>query len=539
MGTRQTFEQITPRQREVLDLLAANRTNFEIAQELGISLDGAKWHVREVLARLGVDSREQAGEYWRRERSLVRRAIAFLMPVAQLATSKVAVFAGVALVSGAVVAGAFALRGGDDESGSEAEVLASPSAAAVIDDLAPRSDIPIVDEVIAAGRAGDLPAIRDLMLAFAEPCTTGERGVGSPPGCPAGASDGTPVDTLRVIASERVDPGPDLDQLLENVVPKATTLHAVIRSQPNPWGGTIPPARYEVFFFGSGGAPQTWVVYFLNDSGIVGVYVPDGFGGTDRLANLDSTDWIIAPNSVPRFSFDKPLYVLGRDREMRIEMRTPPACAGRTLAIRLYGYPDPGVDGGIQSITEPGLSTEARAVADASGQTSMTFRLPATASGPLVVRGGLLSPCLSSIAVQNESHLALQAASEDAEVAVVEVLGQLLDRPNASAGTIGEYLGGRLIATVGGVVCATVSTVDPAVRNARGNVVFRIGTSDQPAACRAPGKQIEFVAPYQDGPGAYLSPRPVFVPGAVQLMRNYGPDAPHSPTPPPELTGGR
>src|SRR5688500_345814 len=113
MRTRSTIEPITPRQREVLDLLAANRTNFEIAQELGIRLDGAKWHVREVLARLGVDSREQAGEYWRRERSLVRRAIAFLMPAAQVGMSKVAVFAGVALVGAAVVAAVAIRRGGN------------------------------------------------------------------------------------------------------------------------------------------------------------------------------------------------------------------------------------------------------------------------------------------------------------------------------------------------------------------------------------------------------------------------------------------
>ena len=43
----------TPRQREVLTLLARGRTNREIAEELGISLDGAKWHVSEIITRLG------------------------------------------------------------------------------------------------------------------------------------------------------------------------------------------------------------------------------------------------------------------------------------------------------------------------------------------------------------------------------------------------------------------------------------------------------------------------------------------------------
>ena len=41
------------------------RTNSEIGQALGISLDGAKWHVSEVITKLGVDSREEAAEYWR------------------------------------------------------------------------------------------------------------------------------------------------------------------------------------------------------------------------------------------------------------------------------------------------------------------------------------------------------------------------------------------------------------------------------------------------------------------------------------------
>lgn len=35
----------TERQRQVLDLMARGRTNTEIAETLGLSLAGAKWHV--------------------------------------------------------------------------------------------------------------------------------------------------------------------------------------------------------------------------------------------------------------------------------------------------------------------------------------------------------------------------------------------------------------------------------------------------------------------------------------------------------------
>jgi len=64
---------LTARQREVLDLIARGHTNYEIAEVLGISLAGAKWHVSEVLSKLGVGSREEAARYWRRRNRPVAR----------------------------------------------------------------------------------------------------------------------------------------------------------------------------------------------------------------------------------------------------------------------------------------------------------------------------------------------------------------------------------------------------------------------------------------------------------------------------------
>lgn len=63
----------TPRQREVLDLMARGKTNTQIGEELGISLDGAKWHVSEILSKLQADQREEAAEYWRRYNGLAPR----------------------------------------------------------------------------------------------------------------------------------------------------------------------------------------------------------------------------------------------------------------------------------------------------------------------------------------------------------------------------------------------------------------------------------------------------------------------------------
>ncbi|MCC6381650.1 MAG: helix-turn-helix transcriptional regulator [Dehalococcoidia bacterium] len=63
----------TPRQRQVLDLLRAGRSNAEIAGALGVSLQGAKWHVTEILSKLQADSREEAADYWRRYHGLAPR----------------------------------------------------------------------------------------------------------------------------------------------------------------------------------------------------------------------------------------------------------------------------------------------------------------------------------------------------------------------------------------------------------------------------------------------------------------------------------
>lgn len=59
---------LTPRQQEVLELVSQGLSNPEIARRLGISTDGAKFHVSEIITRLGVTSRREAAR-WREERA--------------------------------------------------------------------------------------------------------------------------------------------------------------------------------------------------------------------------------------------------------------------------------------------------------------------------------------------------------------------------------------------------------------------------------------------------------------------------------------
>jgi DNA-binding NarL/FixJ family response regulator len=53
-------EDLTPRETEVLQLLADGLTNKAIAQRLGISDHTVKFHVNSVLGKLGAQSRTEA-----------------------------------------------------------------------------------------------------------------------------------------------------------------------------------------------------------------------------------------------------------------------------------------------------------------------------------------------------------------------------------------------------------------------------------------------------------------------------------------------
>lgn len=54
------FEALTPREREVLQLLAQGRANKEIAATLGISERTVKYHVSAILGKLGAENRTEA-----------------------------------------------------------------------------------------------------------------------------------------------------------------------------------------------------------------------------------------------------------------------------------------------------------------------------------------------------------------------------------------------------------------------------------------------------------------------------------------------
>lgn len=105
--------ELTARQMEVLELLARGHTNPQIAAALGITLDGAKWHVREIIGKLGASSREEAAALWRADR---RPGVRLSRTIRGLATGTslkwLAGAAGVAVIGAGVVAVVVAVQGG-------------------------------------------------------------------------------------------------------------------------------------------------------------------------------------------------------------------------------------------------------------------------------------------------------------------------------------------------------------------------------------------------------------------------------------------
>ena len=111
---------LTEREEEVLTLLRRGLTNEEIAQNLSVTVAGAKYHVSQILAKLGVDSREAAA-VWQPEAAKNRSWWRSIM-----ALSLAAKVAGGAVLIAATV-GVGALAWGVAETGSGVEQNASAS----------------------------------------------------------------------------------------------------------------------------------------------------------------------------------------------------------------------------------------------------------------------------------------------------------------------------------------------------------------------------------------------------------------------------
>ncbi len=146
---RTRIEEVTSRQLEVARLLAEGRTNPEIASALGITLDGAKYHVSELLGRLGLDRREEVAEWYRTERRGQRlRRLSALFATAPRAFLAAAGLTAVVAVGFLLVA---ALEGGRAD---DPVVAASATPTASVTSSEPG----VTPPVGAVGDASDVPS---------------------------------------------------------------------------------------------------------------------------------------------------------------------------------------------------------------------------------------------------------------------------------------------------------------------------------------------------------------------------------------------
>jgi DNA-binding CsgD family transcriptional regulator len=99
---------LSPRQREILELVASGRTSKEIAAALGISESTVNWHLANVFAKLGASNRAEAvarayaPDGNERQRQPISPSVATLRPRFIAITIAVAIAA--ALLGGATVA---------------------------------------------------------------------------------------------------------------------------------------------------------------------------------------------------------------------------------------------------------------------------------------------------------------------------------------------------------------------------------------------------------------------------------------------------
>jgi DNA-binding CsgD family transcriptional regulator len=101
---------LTPREWEVLSLLREGLTNEQIAERLGVSFDTAKFHVSEIIGKLGVESRQEAAAWRGAPRGVPVPAAAPSAWQRMGLTSPVRVFA--ASMIATVAVGLLALAGG-------------------------------------------------------------------------------------------------------------------------------------------------------------------------------------------------------------------------------------------------------------------------------------------------------------------------------------------------------------------------------------------------------------------------------------------
>jgi len=147
---------LTPRERDVLELLRLGLTNAEIAKRLEMSLAGARYHVSEIITKLGVRNRYEAAAWPERVPwwagavapvALLWRRAGIAMPV-KLGTAATAASIGLFAVafSGIGLIGFLLLRAGGDEGLALGSLTPAPADTYRLIEVEGRSMEPTLEE---------------------------------------------------------------------------------------------------------------------------------------------------------------------------------------------------------------------------------------------------------------------------------------------------------------------------------------------------------------------------------------------------------
>lgn len=132
-----------------------------------------------------------------------------------------------------------------------------------------------VDRVIAAIASGNASRVSGAIQFTKVNCVTRQGGIGSPPVCPAGTAENTPVDAFSMelgCDGTWVQPSA-IDSAVSAILMRAqktTTVFAVVYAENEagrPDETNTPPARYSIIFGKRGEADSAWFVDV--DTGIV------------------------------------------------------------------------------------------------------------------------------------------------------------------------------------------------------------------------------------------------------------------------------
>ncbi len=118
---------LTPREWEVLSLLRQALTNGQIGERLGVSANAAKYHVSEILSKLGVNSRWEAAAWRPQAKPWWAAGIAVLgWPLRRLSLPVAAKAAGVAVVGATLVGVGVLVWSVVETSGPRDELVTGP-----------------------------------------------------------------------------------------------------------------------------------------------------------------------------------------------------------------------------------------------------------------------------------------------------------------------------------------------------------------------------------------------------------------------------